>query len=358
VRLVVYVETDLLGGAEIVTGHLIEALRADIDVVAMGPHAHVIEYLAGRRPGSEAIVVPALRSRRELSAFPAHRRLLRSLEPAVFHAVLTFQTACLWPIIAAGTVRGVSPIAVEHLAPLGDTWRGRAAKRRAVRALDAHVAVGDRVARAVENDLGLRPGSVDTIYNGVPDIAVRPAEIPRGGTTIGVVAARLDWRKGVDVLLRAMSSLPDVTLVVIGEGPDEPVLRSLARTLEIDDRVSWLGRSVEPRSYIAAFDLLVVPSREEALPLVIVEAMLAGRAVIASDIGSVAEAVSAGETGLLVPADDDDALTDAIGTLARDPALRTRMGACGRERALQRFSVETMARSYEALYDMVATTRG
>jgi len=90
----VYVETDILGGAEIATGHLIEALRPDIEVVAMGPHPRIIEYLAGRRSGAEAIVVPPLRSKRELRAFPAHRKILRSLWPAIFQAVLTFQTAC------------------------------------------------------------------------------------------------------------------------------------------------------------------------------------------------------------------------------------------------------------------------
>jgi glycosyltransferase involved in cell wall biosynthesis len=356
VRLVVYVETEILGGAEIVTGHLIEALRPDIDVVAMGPHPHVIEYLSSRRAGTEPIVVPPLRSKRELRAFPAHRRILRSLSPSIFQAVLTFQTACQWPLIAAGSVRGMIPIAVEHLPPFPDTRRGHAAKRRAVRVLAAHVAVGDRVARAVEDELHLPPGRVETIYNGVPDVDVTPAEIPRQGVTIGVVAASLSPRKGVDVLLRAIAPLVDTSLVIVGDGPDAPMLRELAHSLGLDDRVDWVGRSDRPRSYIAAVDILAVPSREEALPLVILEAMLAGRPVVASAVGSVDEAVIDGATGRLVAPDDPTALRDALGALVADSEMRDRMGERGRERAVEQFSIGAMARAYEALYDRLAAT--
>jgi glycosyltransferase involved in cell wall biosynthesis len=296
-----------------------------------------------------------MRSKRELRAFPAHRRILRALSPSIFQAVLTFQTACQWPLIAAGTVRGVTPMAVEHLPPLADTRRGHAAKRRAVRVLAAHVAVGDRVARAVEDELHLSRGSVETIYNGIPDVDVPPADIPRNGMTIGVVAASLSPRKGVDVLLRALARLSDASLVVVGSGPDEPELRALAGSLGLDDRVHWVGWSDTPRSYIAAVDVLAVPSREEALPLVILEAMLAGRPVVASAVGSVDEAVVDGATGRLVPPDDPAALADALGALVADAETRERMGACGRQRAVERFSLEAMARSYEALYDRLVT---
>ncbi|HEY8216652.1 MAG TPA: glycosyltransferase [Acidimicrobiia bacterium] len=353
-RLVVYVETEIIGGAEIVTGHLVENLRADIEVCAMGPSAEVVEYLAGRRPGSRAVVVPPLRSKRELSAFPAHRRVLRSLAPGVFHAVMTFQTACFWPIIAAGTVRGIAPIAVEHLEPIRATWRDRAAKRRALRFLAAHIAVGSRVARDVERDLRLPPGTVRTIYNGLPDVTVSPAPIPGAGTTVGVVAAHLTRRKGIDVLLHALADLPQTQVAVVGRGPEEERLRALARDLGVEDRVQWLGWFDAPRPYIAAFDVLAVPSRAEAFPLVIVEAMLASRPVVASAVGSVPEAVTDGVTGALVPPDDPDALAGALTLLLADPDLRQRMGAAGRRDAIERFSVETMTRTYEQLYDEIA----
>jgi glycosyltransferase involved in cell wall biosynthesis len=104
--------------------------------------------------------------------------------------------------------------------------------------------------------------------------------------------------------------------------------------------------------------VLAVPSREEAFPLVILEGMLAGRPVVASAVGSIDEAVVDGSTGLLVPPDDPEALSGALATLVGDAALRERFGACGRARAVERFSVEAMARSYEALYDRLVVTDG
>jgi glycosyltransferase involved in cell wall biosynthesis len=115
--------------------------------------------------------------------------------------------------------------------------------------------------------------------------------------------------------------------------------------------VHWVGWSDTPRSYIAAVDVLAVPSRVEAFPLVILEAMLAGRPVVASAVGSVDEAVTDEVTGLLVPPDDPAALAAALGRLVGDADLRVRMGARGRERAVERFSIDAMARSYEALYE-------
>jgi glycosyltransferase involved in cell wall biosynthesis len=357
-RVVVYVETEIIGGAEIVTGHLVANLRADIDVCVMGPCATVVEHIAARRAGAEAIVLAPLRSKRELFAFPSYRRVLRSLAPGVFHAVMTFETACFWPIIAAGTVRGMAPIAVEHMEPISSTRRDRAAKRRALRFLAAHVAVGQAVARAVERDLHLGAGSVRTIYNGLPDAEILPAHMPTAGPVVGVVAAHLTRLKGVDVLLRALASVPTAQVAVVGTGPEEPSLRALAHDLGIDDRVQWRGWSDSPRRDIASFDVLAVPSRTEALPLVIVEAMLASRPVVASAVGSIPEAVTDGVTGFLVAPDDPAELARALRTLLEDQELRRRFGGAGRQAAIERFSVDAMSRAYERLYDDVMQPHG
>jgi glycosyltransferase involved in cell wall biosynthesis len=351
----VYVETDILGGAEIVTGHLIDALRPDIEVVAMGPHPRVIEHLARRRPNAEAIIVPPMRSKHELRAFPAHRRILRSLSPSIFQAVLTLQTACQWPLIAARSVSGIAPIAVEHVHPVPDTRRGHAAKRRATRTLSAHVAVSDYLARAVERTYDLRPGSIVTIQNGVPDVPIQPASLPTTEPVVGT-ARRFEASKGIDVLLRAVALIPDAILFLVGEGEDEQSLRFLAEELGITERVHFIGWNEDARRYLAAFDVVVVPSRAEAFGLIALEAMLAERPVAASAVGGLPEVVEDGRTGLLVPPDDPAALAAALRRLLGDAALRVRMGVRGRERAIERFSVEVMARSYEALYDRLAAT--
>jgi glycosyltransferase involved in cell wall biosynthesis len=350
VRLVVYVETDIIGGAEIVTGHLVEALRPEIEVVAMGPSARVVEYLAGRRAGSVAVVTPPMRSSRELTAFRAHRRLLTSLAPAVFHAVITFPNACSWPLVAARGVRGIRPVAVEHLHPVPLTRRGLAAKRRAVKGLAAHVAVSDYLARAVEHEYSLPPRSIMTIPNGVPDPTVEPEVLDARGVTVGTVR-RFEPSKGLDVLVRAVVDVPGVTLYLVGEGEQADELRALAEETGVGDRTRFVEWSDRARSFLAAFDIVAVPSRAEAFGLIALEGMLSRRPVVACAVGGLPEVVDDGVTGMLVPPDDVDALADALRTLADDAALRARMGDAGRRRALDRFSLEAMTRSYESLYD-------
>ncbi len=101
---------------------------------------------------------------------------------------------------------------------------------------------------------------------------------------------------------------------------------------------------------------MALPSRSEGFPLTVVEAMLAARPIVATRVGSVAEAVIDGKTGLLVEKDDVAGLAAALRRLRDDPALRIRCGQRGREVAVARFTVEHMAKSYESLWHQVVST--
>ena len=104
---------------------------------------------------------------------------------------------------------------------------------------------------------------------------------------------------------------------------------------------------------LAALDVFVLPSRHEGLGVAILEAMAMALPVVASAVGGIPEAVAAGRTGLLVPAEDPDALAAAILTLGRDRAHARRLGAAGRDRVLAEFSMSAMTSRYERLYDEV-----
>ena len=130
------------------------------------------------------------------------------------------------------------------------------------------------------------------------------------------------------MLVRALRDVDNATLVVVGDGSERERLRALARELGIEGRIVWQGWTEDARSYLPSFDLLVLPSRFEGFPLVVLEAQLAETAVVATDVGSVAEAVLDGETGLLVPPDDAEALTVAIRRLLDDADLRRRLRDC------------------------------
>ena len=128
-------------------------------------------------------------------------------------------------------------------------------------------------------------------------------------------------------------------------------LEGLARELGVSDRVEWRGWQEEPRSSLSSLDVVAFPSRFEGFPLAILETLLARSAVVATDVGSISEAVIDGETGLLVPPDDSAALAAAIRRLLTDGPLCSRLGENGRRLVLERFTAEHMTRAFESLYD-------
>ena len=186
------------------------------------------------------------------------------------------------------------------------------------------------------------------IHNGVPDVALESLPRPYAGPTIGTIG-RLDRQKGFDLVLRSLVELPDSHLVIIGDGPERGALEQLAAELGVAARTEFQGWRDDPRRHLTTFDVFVAPSRFEGFPLVIVEAMLAGLPVVASAVGSVAEAVVDGRTGLLVPPEDPRALARALAALLGDSGRRMSMGAAGREHA-QAFTPRAMALAYERLY--------
>jgi glycosyltransferase involved in cell wall biosynthesis len=158
-------------------------------------------------------------------------------------------------------------------------------------------------------------------------------------------------RKGVHVLLEAMAGAalpPDVTLQVAGDGPERADLEASASRLGLQDRVTFLGfRSDVPR-LLAESDAFVLPSAMEQQPLVLIEALGAGKPVVATDVGGVAEMVAG--AGILVPPGDAPALSRALQELTTgDQAAR--WGERGAAVARERFSVEATGERHLALYE-------
>jgi glycosyltransferase involved in cell wall biosynthesis len=156
--------------------------------------------------------------------------------------------------------------------------------------------------------------------------------------------------KGHSVLLDAISGVPDVTLVLVGDGPEDAALRRQAQRLDIVERVVFLGFRTDIPELLSSCDLFVLPSMLEGLPLSILEAMAAGRAVVATTVGGIPEAVENGITGVLVPPRDPSALAKAIRNLLADPLLASRMGAAGKARVNQHFSVTAMTQRVAQTY--------
>jgi glycosyltransferase involved in cell wall biosynthesis len=350
-RVLVYTDNRDFGGADLSLSHLVAALDAQVDVAVLGVSRKIVDWVARGRPQAETAVVLQPRSGHDWRSLSAHVRALRSLRPDVVHVNLSSPWSCQYAIAAAGLPwRRV--VAVYQLPVPPVSSRQRLAKRLTSSAVARHVGVGERTSREVEALLGLAEDSVRTIHNGVPDIAVEPRRRTRPGPIVGAVG-RLEQQKGFDVLLRAFRDVEGATLVIVGDGSERERLQALAREIGLEGRVIWQGWSENSRSYLPSFDVFVLPSRFEGFPLVVLEAHLAETAVVATNVGSVSEAVLDGETGLLVPPADADALTVAIRQLLADADLRRRFAKSGRRLVLERFTADHMARAFRELYDEV-----
>jgi glycosyltransferase involved in cell wall biosynthesis len=195
---------------------------------------------------------------------------------------------------------------------------------------------------------------------GPPVAASRP---PADGPLVCTVLGRISPWKGQDVLLRAIARLPGAIAVVAGaawSGQEhrEVELRELAVSLGIDDRVRFVGFVADPRDLYAASSVVVVPStRPDPLPNAALEAAAAGCCVVASAHGGLTEIFEDGKTGLLVRPEDPDALAAALGRLADDPGLRSRLGAAAAVDVGTRYAPDLLIARIQDLYDRVLTGR-
>lgn len=166
-------------------------------------------------------------------------------------------------------------------------------------------------------------------------------------------AGRLVPIKRLDVLLRAVASArasgARVRLAIVGDGESRPELERLARELGLAEVVSFLGYMLDVAPVLAATDVAVLSSDNEGTPVSLIEAAAAGLPAVATAVGGVPDVVTA-DGGVIVPRADADAFGVAIVRLARDPELRTSMGARAREHALARFSSERLIGDVDALY--------
>lgn len=238
--------------------------------------------------------------------------------------------------------------------------RGARARWLYNRGADGVVAISQTIADLL-HDAGVQQEKMRVIYSGI-DAARFQQRAPRSELSqpavVGTVAV-LEERKGLRYLLEAAARLQaqglSVEYRIAGAGPLLAELRQLAQQSGVGDRVRLVGFVSDSAAFLADLDIFVLPSLFEGLGVAALEAMAAGKPVIASRVGGLAESVLDGETGLLVAPRDSAALADAIASLVKNPTLAVQMGERGAVRVKDRFSLDQMARANEAFYyDLMA----
>jgi glycosyltransferase involved in cell wall biosynthesis len=196
-----------------------------------------------------------------------------------------------------------------------------------------------------------------TVHNGMPDIPPRLTADPSRTPPRLIMVARLGAQKDHATLLRALEGLKhrQWELDLVGDGPLMGEMKSLAATLGLGDRARFLGQRMDVDTLLGQAQISLLVTNWEGFPLSIIESMRAGLPVVASSVGGIGEAICDGETGYLVARGDVAGLRDRIDRLLIDPTLRVRMGASGRARYEQYFTLDrTVTRTIAVYSDALA----
>ncbi|HSD19342.1 MAG TPA: glycosyltransferase family 4 protein [Anaeromyxobacter sp.] len=246
-----------------------------------------------------------------------------------------------------------------------------ALERRAARWSDRIITLTERgTEEHLTRGIG-RPGQYVVVPSGVPTERLRAAAPSRGeararlGLEPGAFAivglGRLIPIKGFDLLVRALPSvsahIDAARALLVGDGPERSRLEALAASLSVSGRLRTIGETRDVAPHLVAADVVVVPSRNEGMGRVIVEAMALGRPVVATAVGGIPAVVTDGETGRLVEPDDVEALAASLVELGRDPALRRKLGDAARQRA-EAFSTGVAREKLLAVYGALVREKG
>lgn len=341
-----------------------------------GRYRHAVICLAGFGTMREEITdsrVPCLsldkRPGKDWHCYVRLWKTLRRLEPDL---VATYNLGALdaAPVARLAGVRRV--VHAEHgrdaADPDGSNRKYRLLRRWLAPFIACFVAVSNDLAMWLREGIGLAPGKVTCIPNGIDTACYRPAtDAPRERPLLGPLAppgtlligsvGRLDAVKDQASLVTAFKMLCNndpglrvrLHLVIIGEGRERQRLEKLAA--DMSDRVHLLGNRADVAPLLRECDIFALSSRAEGIPLTVLEAMASGLPVVATDVGGVGEVVVSEQTGMLVAPSDPAALAAALDRYIHDPALRCRHGGAARARVECRFGLPAMVSTYAELYD-------
>jgi L-malate glycosyltransferase len=235
----------------------------------------------------------------------------------------------------------------------GDKSRAQLTGQRAAYRLAHAVVANSGAARLQLAREGVPAAKLHVIPNGLALDRFTPIA-ERAAIRRVVMVANLRAEKGHDTLLAAAPRIlerhPDASFTFVGEGPRRSALETLTRALGLGGRVQFLGERRDVGAVLAGHDLFVLPSRSEAFPNALIEAMASALPVVATDVGGIPEVVRSGSNGLLVAPDDERALADAIVGLMDDPAGAAALGRVARADIERHYTLDRMVERFEQLY--------
>jgi glycosyltransferase involved in cell wall biosynthesis len=301
------------------------------------------------------------RKRYILSTIWRLSRLLRQENVKVLHTHL-FVPGLVGRL--AGLLAG-TPVMIthEHGKTLWKRWYHRWFERIALPITDLRIAVSHDILNLRLEHEHTPPSKIRLVYNAVDPVVFETPERVRdekrkelaldGCFVVGTVGRLVD-AKSFDVLLGVAREVcairPDARFVVIGEGPLGEDLRRLCDSYGLSGKVLFTGKRSDIPELMAAMDLYFITSKREGLPLSLIEAMMSGKAIVATSVGGIPDTISHNEDGLLTEPGDRTGMVRAVLALADDPTRRLRLGARARKRAVAHYSPSKVLEELEHIY--------
>jgi len=345
-----------------------QVLLTVLGMRAVGHRAMLVAHAAGelRQRAAEGLELIPLAPKTEMDLGAAWRlsRLVKQLRPDVVHAHDPHGVAMAALALSMSTEPAKPPLVAARRVDFH--IKGNALSRWKYRQVDCFICASDAIRQMVIGD-GIPAARAVTIHEGIDlgRVAAAPAAnlhadlwLPHQAPIVGNVAALVP-HKGHRHLIEAAAivtrKIPDARFVIAGEGELRAVLERQIKDHRLEKHVFLAGFRPDILSVHKAFDIFVMSSVTEGLGTSLLDAMACGKPIVATRAGGMPEVVIDGQTGLLVPPRDHEAMADAIVILLRDDALRRRLGAAGDVRVRERFSVDRMVQDTLAVYQRVAT---
>ncbi len=345
------------GGAERVLLHLLKRLDRTRFCCSLLCLKAAGEWAAEAARLGVEVRVAKVRGYWDLPGLMRVGNLIRKVRPDLVHSHLFPANLVLRTVRFLRRAFGIAPfrlVTSEHTLEM-ERIGERIINRMTWWLADQVIAVSESVAAYARCAYGVPAARIRIIRNGIA-LRLGPLARPRTDKAVITCVGRLERVKGQDLLIRAAAMLPPdlldrIELLFVGDGAEAANVVRLAEDLGLAKQTRWVGMCADPTPFYLQATCVVVPSRHEGLGYAALEAMAAGRPVIATRVGGLVEAVEDDVTGFLVAPEEPGALAAAIRMLLLDPDRTEKMGEAGRARVAREFSLERMVTETEALYE-------